>query len=534
MQKVGASISGAGDDLGEYHAQLTRARDAGVKAHASLAMQQAFAEHQEFRIQNPDESTWEADITARVGKARESILAEKMSPLMRTELEATLQGWGAERVSGTRLDGLKQTRARARQRITNAAEAYKQAGDYASARKTLESGRGTAYLPEETDADLNRLDAEEKDFAKEQAFKADLAEIDEDPFAAREKYQSAEPPEGADATEYHRKREYHRQRLAREQGSIVEAIRDGMAAGKITRSEQLDEYEDELGAAAVATLKSGMAKAADEGRRKMVAMPAYQARMIGAVSSAIDDLDPNDIESRVKIEARLDDIQPGPTKNHLSSLLSRKLAGEPEDPGPMRRVRAMLNEATKRGYFGPVGARPPQSTADVVADQFLQDGAKLQTLGFSAEQADAVMDPELSNEKRLAKFRELYPKRDAKADKADDYTRRAAKALVERRSTVEKTAAENAAEFRDAWQALQRKGEIERGLLEWRQDHPDGDVEAEFMRRMGDAESARFLESIDGGEWFDDEFGADPTGDPTIPDMPAGFGGSTNSLLPDK
>lgn len=532
MQKVGAGISQVGDDLGQYHAQLSRARDAGVKANASLLMQNAFAEHEEFRAQNPDETTWEADMKKRVASVREKLAAEPMSQLMKTELDATLSGWESNSIHGTRLDGLKQTRARARQRITNAAEAYKAAGDYESARKTLESGRGTAYHPEETDADLLRLDAEEKDHQKEQAHKAALAEIDSDPFAAREKYQSPTPPEGADPTEYQRARQYHAQRLSAEQNNIVDSIRDGIAAGKILRPDQLDDYADELGAATVATLKSGMEKAADEGHRKAVAMPAYQARMIGAVSSAIDELDVNDIEGRVKIEARLDDIQPGPTKTHLADALARKLKGEPEDPGPMRRVRTMLNEATRRGYFGPVAASTPQTTADVVADDFLMDGAKLQGLGLPKDAADAIMDPKLTGEKRLAKFRELYPKRDAKKATADNYTRRAADALVKRENTVPKTPGEGAAEFRDAWKALQRKGEIERGLIEWQKDHPDGDVEAELMRRLGDAESTKFLDSVDGGQWFGDEFNTDPTGDPRRPDLPAVNGGSSDALLP--
>jgi hypothetical protein len=532
VQSVGTSISQVADDLGDYSAQLSRARDAGVKANASLLMQKAFAEHEEFRVQNPDETTWEADIKQRVGTVREKLAAKPMSPFMRAELDATLSGWESNSIHGTKLDGLKQTRARARQHITNAAEAYKVAGDFESARKTLESGRGNAYLPEETDADMLRLDAEEKDFQKEQAHKAALAEIDSDPFSAREKYSSPTPPEGEDATEYQKKRQYHAQRLASEQGNIVDSIRDGIAAGKILRPDQLDEYTDELGASTVATLKNGMEKSADDGRRKMVAMPAYQARMIGAVSSAIDELDPNDIESRVRIEQRLDDIQAGPTKTQLADAISRKLKGEQEDPGPMRRVRTMLNEATRRGYFGPVTPAPVQTTADVVADDFLQDGAKLQGLGFSKDAADSIMDPKLSNEKRLSMFRQLYPSRDAKKATADDYTQRAAAALVNRESTVPKTTGQGAAEFRDAWKALQKKGEIERGLIEWQKDHPDGDVEAELMRRLGDVESSKFLDSVDAGQWFGDEFDTPPTGDPRRPDLPSTTGGSSDALLP--
>lgn len=530
IQSIGNAISDVGDDLSDYHGQLTRARDAGVRSAATLQMQQAFQEHEEYRARNPDESTWEADIQQRVSKARDSIFQQPMSALMKTELEAQMQTWEQDRVHNTRMDSLKQARARSRQHITNAAEAYIQAGDFESARKTIESGRGTVYLPEETDADLNKLARDEQDFKKKQAYQNDIAAIEQDPFSARAIYESPTPPDGADPIEYARKRDHFRSTLAREQNSIIDSIRDGIASGKILTADQLDEYEDELGAAAVSTLKAGMARSFDETRKAQIAAPDAQAQIIGRVSSAIDALDPKDIDSRVRIEQDLSDIAPGPTKNQLSAELSRKIGGEPPQPGPMRNVRAMLNDAYKAGYFGPVETPPEQTTADVVADDFLQDAAKLQALGFSQDQIDAIQNPEISREKQLFQFRQLYPSRDAAKTTADDYTQRAARALIERRQTVPRTEEEKARSMRDSIKALQRKGEIEKGLLEWQQDHPDGDLERELFRRLGDAESSSFLDSLDGGEWFP----TDATGSTTNPTMPAGFGMASDTLLPPK
>lgn len=531
VQRLGNSISQVGDDAGAYAMKLTEARDAGVESSAALSMQQAFNEHQEFRAQNPDESLWEEDIQTRVSAARETIMAQKMSPFMKAKLEGTLSSWTQKTVHSTRMDGITQARQRSRQAITNAKEAYKQAGDFASARKVVEEARGKVYLPEETDADLLDLEAEEKTYNQRQAYTADLAEIEQDPFTARSKYESATPPEGADPIEYAKKRDHWRSTLAREQNSIVDSIRDGIASGQITRPDQLDEYEDELGAATLATLKTGMSRITDETRKQEIAKPESQAAIIGSVSSAIESLDPKDIESRVRIESQLDDIQPGPTKNHLSGELTKKLSGEPPSPGPMRRVRSMLNDAYSRGYFGNVASTTPQTTADAIDDGFVQDGAKLQSLGFSQDQISKIQNPELKPAQQLDQFRQLWASRDtAKENAADPYTRAAAEAIVTRRNQITPPAEQRNREMQESLKALRRKGEIEKGLLEWQQDHPDGDIEAELMRRLGDAESSTFLDSLEGGSWF----APDDTGTTTNPDMPDGLGMASDSLLPTK
>lgn len=531
MQQVGNAISSVADDASAYQMKLTEARDAGVMSNASLSMQQAYQEHQEFRMKNPDESLWEEDINARVSKAKESIFEQKMSPFAKAKLETQMKTWESDSLHNTRMDSLKQARARSRQAITNTAEAYIQAGDFESARQTLESGRGTVYHPEETDADLNKLAADQKDFDKRQAYNADLATIEQDPFSARETYQSPTPPDGADPVEYARKRDHWRSTLAREQNGILDSIKDGIASGKIVSADQLDEYQDELGAATVATLKTGMARIGDETRKLEVSKPENQAAIIGEVSSAIDALDPKNIEDRVKIEQALDEIQPGPTKNVLSGELTKKLAGEPPSPGAARRVRAMLNDAYTRGFFGPVAISTPQETSDAISDGFLQDAAKLQSLGLSQEQIDKIQNPELKPAQQLQQFRILWGSRDqTKAKAADPYTLSAASAIVTARNKIPTPPEQLQQETRKAWDALRKKGQIEKDLHEWQQDHPDGDVEKEFFRRLGDQESTTFLDTLGGGDWFAEDNAATLTN----PELPAGMGSAGDTILPPK
>lgn len=197
----------------------------------------------------------------------------------------------------------------------------------------------------------------------------------------------------------------------------------------------------------------------------------------------------------------------------------------------MRRVRAMLNDAYSRGYFGNVTPTAPQYTSDAIDDGFLQDGAKLQSLGFTQDQISKIQNPELKPAQQIDQFRSLWSSRDAaKATTADPYTRASAEAIVTRRNQITPPADQRNREMQDSIKAIQRKGEIEKGLIEWQQDHPDGDVEIELMRRLGDAESTTFLDSVDGGDWF----APDTTAAGINPAMPSGRGSASDSLLPPK
>lgn len=536
LERVGSGISAVGETVGAFQLQMQKARDEGVKSRAALAVQQELAEHEKYRMENPDETTWQADIDARLDRVRQTFQGERLSPFGRAELDAQFDGWGQDYRNRTMLDATKQSVARSRQALTNEVRARQDAGDFEGAEKRLREASGSVLLPEEAESDIQSNAKLRKDYEAEQRFSADIAAIDEDPFPLRGKYEG-EKPDGENEEEWLRKKQQFRISIARHQQRIVDQINDGLASGKITRPDQLEEWKDELGDAAVLRLQNSVKDMVNEGRKAMVGTPAYQARIIGAVSASIAELDPKDITRRVEIEARLRDISPGPSKDLLTADLKRKLGDEPEDYSAMSRARKLIKVAFDHGIFGEVAATESQTTADVLKDDFLMDGAKLQALGITKEWADKVQDPEAKDTDRVAIFTEAMRNRpkDAKIT-ADDYTMRAAEAIVSRKKAVPKTTEERNAEMRNVWDALSRRGALERELAEWAKAHPDGDVEAELMRRLGDADSARLIDAAEAdGGWFDDigDFSASGEEDmTTLPGMEPGAPGSTNALLP--
>ena len=98
---------------------------------------------------------------------------------------------------------------------------------------------------------------------------------------------------------------------------------------------------------------------------------------------------------------------------------------------------------------------------------------------------------------------------------------------------VPKTPEQKAAEFQNAWDALKKKGAVERRLAEWHKAHPEGDVEAEFMRMLGDVDSARAIDAAESeGVWLDQSEYI-PGGEfDSLPGMEPGQGASTDNLLP--
>jgi hypothetical protein len=242
---LGRDVQQSAGVLVEIHGKYQAARDNGAKNAARLMIQQAQAEHAQFRLQNPDESTWGADIEGRLGKARESIFQQDMSPFMRTEMEATFAGWQQEASSATMLDATKQGVTRARQRSTNAVRAYKDAGDFESARRVVaESRDANVWLPEEAEADLLDIDDEEREFGKKKTAEQYQIMADSDPGAVIDILKSknlegegfANDPDMEDGTRFRliKQAESRLEELKRDE---YEAIQQGISEGRVTEAE---------------------------------------------------------------------------------------------------------------------------------------------------------------------------------------------------------------------------------------------------------------------------------------------------------
>lgn len=242
--RLGQDVQQAAGVLVDIHGKYQRARDNGAKNSARLMIQQAQAEHAQFRMQNPDESAWGKDIEERMGKARETIFQQDMSPFMRTEMEATFDGWKADAVNQTMLDQTKQGVARARQASTNSARAYKAAGDYESARRVVEESRDAGvWLPEEAEADLLDIEDEEREFGKKKKAEDYAMAADSDPVTMLEilkaKNEDGSFSNDADMENGTRFRliKHAEASLEAAKRDEYEAIQQGISEGRVTEAE---------------------------------------------------------------------------------------------------------------------------------------------------------------------------------------------------------------------------------------------------------------------------------------------------------
>lgn len=540
LQQVGNDLSQAGGNIGDIGLRFQAANDQGVKSRAALAMQQAFADHQQFRLKNPDETKWPADISERVGKAKELIFQERMSPFMQTELESTFQSWSQDANNGAKIDATKQGVARARQSIMNEVRARQDAKDFAGAGTVLDNAVASgALLPEEGDADKIYNARLQKDAEIKQAFDAEKAKIAEDPKGWREKNATADAPEGRDPVEWQQLKGYARSLYGQEQDEVVSAVRDGIASGEITRLEQIADLAEPAGPRVVAALQSELIGQADQKTRQMRTMPAYQTRIMGKIADMLATLDPEDREARYEAEALIRQLEPGATKTQLNSQLTRKINGEPEDMSAINLHLKLATQAFKSGFFKRSAAPEPMKTETAIDRGFLKDSKKL-AVWFSPEQIAKINEPidedkPATNASRTDAMRRLWVFRaNQDAIAPDPFDQATAEAIANRKPAVEYQSPEDAAKHASAkWEQSAQLGRLTKHLSEWAAAQPEKakDFEAvreEMLRFIGPDSADDFIDSaLDGLEGFDDAMDGS-----VLPTRENSFDGSERFLPP--
>lgn len=529
-QNLAQGIADVGQVAQGYVDKQQEAQDLGVKSAASLAMQQALADHAIFREQTPEPEAWEADLSERVGAVRQNFMQEtkRMSPYMRTQLEATFDGWTSEAINGTRLDAVKHRKAIDRSTTTQLTESYMRAGDFASARKIKEEARGKLFTPEEVDADLMDIDLEEKNWQSKQAFEKTQQDIAADPKGWLDGLAAGEVGADLDPLTRERHRSFARQMFGTLQKETVESIREGMMSGKIRKPEDIDVMATDASETTRAILKGELQDLYDEEKKRARQTPEYQAKVVGEVSAQLLALDPEDSDQAIQIDSLLRELPAGAVRTHYRSELDRKLKGEPDDESPLGLNLKLADEAFKAGWFKKTARA--QSVPASIADGFLTDtrpGGSLLSLGLTQDEAEEIADQE-TDSARAKKFRELW--KPTKAPNGVDALRlETAKAIRDNR-TGSKIEVEDPAA---AWAEKQAYGRVRLEVIKWQRANPKATPQ-EIYEKMAElaAPGAR-------DEFLDSAFDMAPApmpeeipADPTVPALPAGAQDAIDSLLP--
>ncbi len=256
--KLGEAVGNIADSVLDLHQRYQQIRDSGVRSTARLEMQQAETESAEYRRSNPDESLWEADRVQRHAKVREKVLGMKMTPLAKAELEQTFGTWDEEGKTRLEQEGMVQGVKRARQAATDAALAYRKAGNFSGAVQVTQDGVKSGVFSEaEGAADLADTAAEEAGAAKKNRLSVLEKQADDDPVAMLANL-NAVKPDGTplfepDLEEGMRAKLRLRTELTliREKNGEMESMKAGIDLGDVTEEEimnlpQFLDHEDKL------------------------------------------------------------------------------------------------------------------------------------------------------------------------------------------------------------------------------------------------------------------------------------------------
>lgn len=545
MARVGAGIGDVGEAMGNIGEKLGEARDNGVKNLARMEMQQAYADHQQFRLENPDETTWGPDVEKRSADAWARIQKNPMSRYMREELQTTFQGWSAGFASGVKYDATKQTQAVARQRYSNASKAYRQTGNFNDALVLADEAVAANVLsPVEAEADKVSIAGEIPDWELKQSIEAEKQKIAADPITWKTSGQKHSDP-----VVQQQLTSYANQVIAQDQREIVESVREGMASGDVNTPAQIDELAAHGSYFTREILKGELLDRNDTKVKAMRAMPEYQNKVVGVVAERLAKLDPEDSDQSLQVDSLIGQLPPGAVKNHYAQELARILKGEPEEESALAFNLKMADDVFKSGWFG--RSVQKQSLEASIADGFLTDSwpkGKLQSLGLTPTEANTVASAKGTAKKPSAAANETARKEAFqklwKPDKAppgvDPFILATAKAIRDGKSGDVKYQSPA-----DYWRERETYGRVKQHIIRWSKIHPKSSAE-EIRREMinfaSPGKQDDFMNAVFSGAGFDDEptpavlpptSGLDRFADDPLQVAP-GPGGSTDLLLPSK
>lgn len=551
MASVGRALLGVADDVTALGVRMRRAKDLGVKNKARMLMQQALDEHNLFRQTSVDESTWEPDLQARLGRVRETIGKDDVSPFMREELDTTLSGFETSATLGVKTDAARYGVTRARQRYANAKESAIMHGRHDEAREAANEARGVLFTPEEADSELLDIEADEKKFQEREAERRELDAIDADPRGYLNHLEKSGPPAPASdfvLARHNRLLERARASVRVEDRNLIEAVRDGMYANppKITRAEDIDELGAGASPALLAELKSELAGQQNSQYKARMATPEGQANLAAIVSQMLDGFNPDDPVQHARLGAVLAQMNPGPVKNYYSGEFAKKIDPQPESEESDWVTRYGLDGIAaleKAGHFGVIPTAKKHPTRDVLAAGAVNSERFLSKF-FEKDQVKGILKAgdskgKVTRSTQLRAMREAYDLRKAAPDEsATPYERAAFDALMTSAESFSVTDPDlDRAAMEWTWRVNAASGRARAEFIRWRKAHPDAsDIEAkaEVLRIAGEGSEEAWDDSV--GMMPDDDEYSDlppPDGSPAALELPDDDEGVTDEDEPD-
>jgi len=413
MARMGATISAIGEK-GFQIAEQVRKIDENRKIIGMFSnMEKDASDFGLGLMRREDTEAWPGEWKQKSTEWRDKAKELGLSPDGQAQFEDRFQRWNTQRTIGFETLAANKSVELGRATLANSVAFHLDQRNYGAAREDLAMAHGAGlFTTPEKDAALMSIQTKER-------HNGYLDDINVDAHAWAAEHPADKPAEGYDPVKWRQLHDYA-SNLAREQDTTTtDKVVDGIVTGAVSSYQAIKDQAPALRPAQHQKLFDALDHWNAEGAKEQRATPEHMAANVGKFYSALADwkpdaegADPAGVELRMLIE----DLPEGhPLRDKMrESMHARKSRLDDEVKTRADQGMATLKDAATRGDFGPVKfpEGQPIETRKAVADGFLLDVPKMQSLGFSEDQGKdirkaAAKDPALGEKM----FKDLWKKR---------------------------------------------------------------------------------------------------------------------------
>lgn len=161
--RLGGAIAGALDPTTDLAVRVKQATDSAFITRAETSMQVAHSDFENWTKTNPDPTTWDAELSSRIGETKEGIMegAKALSPRAQLMLNATVDHWETSTKSQTQIQATEQSLNIANASFTDAINAATTNNDIAAVKQTVDKGVALGvFHPKQGELMLKRATAQ--------------------------------------------------------------------------------------------------------------------------------------------------------------------------------------------------------------------------------------------------------------------------------------------------------------------------------------------------------------------------------------
>lgn len=377
-----ANVSGAFADEAE---RIQRMENARIESGARQQWMQGWGQLQAELETDPDPASHIARTDAFLQEQKATLDQPDMSESAREALSLQYDEFATRAKNAATGGAANLANRRAALTLTNELEEAERTGNPAMFERGLKTAQDAGVVLPEQAGKLR------SDFARTVRKNNLIAQAIDSPDLFLEEHK--ERPDGIDPVEWQNITGTAKRNLAQQTADTVDQIQDGIAAGNITRPEQIDDLAPGMRPAAREQLKTNLARRADANLRALQATPGYQASTVSKVEELLDryTVDTDDYDTAY---AEMDGlVRSLPEGSAVRAELTRRLTESRN--GQVRQLetaadfhRQALTELTKQGAFGTGTISKP--IEQILTDGILRDPAKITARGFTPEQAAII------------------------------------------------------------------------------------------------------------------------------------------------